>query len=95
MQVCYEVIYTTNVATTLDIIKIIKPYTTIPIHYKENDAKVDVDTIKSFISMLYNFKRWSMQYLPGFCTEQHLILKRNWYAYTYERNEYGYYNHVI
>jgi len=48
--------YTIDSVTALDIIKKVKPKVVIPMHYKEEDTKLDVDPLESFTSKVKDHK---------------------------------------
>jgi L-ascorbate metabolism protein UlaG (beta-lactamase superfamily) len=50
-------IYTINANDATEIIKKIKPSITIPMHYKEADSKLEVDTVETFLSKWETFKK--------------------------------------
>ena len=48
--------YTIDSKAALDIIKKIKPKVAIPMHYKEEDTKLEVDTVESFTGKVKDHK---------------------------------------
>lgn len=49
-------VYTINADSALKIINKIQPPVAIPMHYREKDTKVDVNTIDNFIGKIKNFR---------------------------------------
>lgn len=49
--------YTINFLEAYDLIKKISPKIAIPMHYKEPDSKLDVDTVEMFLSRCPDFKK--------------------------------------